>query len=266
MAKKNEYTLLFEQTKAELAKKGSATNLELDITQLQSISAQQHENAAILFDLALEELIDPTAATKYISLAESKAQSSTESGVLSNALENFEKLVQRSFQIPTKTTAARRTTSYRQPITKVATRIVAAPLTTRLRAAILDTTFAALISLALLVIILPLGSLGFFASLDRLVSGSTLEKIPVYGLYLKLLLLAAVLQGILALPKKGITYGLKYFGLKILCVDGSLPTRSQLIVRSLTIPLSLITIPFAFIFSAKSTISDLVSSTMVSRR
>jgi uncharacterized RDD family membrane protein YckC len=266
MSKEPTNEQLFDLASAELQKTLSTLSLELDITQLQSISQQQHEHAAILFDLALEELIDPTAATKYLSLDEAKISAPTESGQLSQALKRFETLVESSFKSPNQKPTSQRASSYRKPTIRVAIRTVPATLINRFSAVLLDVPYIVLLSLCLFVIVLPISSLGLFASIEKLSSGTTLEKIPVYALYLKLLLLAVVVQGIAALPKKGVTFGLKSAGLKVVSSNGALPTNSQLLIRSITSPLMIITAPFSLLWGAKRTLADILTSTIVAQR
>lgn len=258
---------LFNSALAEINNGEDYHPLELSISQLQVISEQQHQQAAILFDLALEELLDPNAAHKYLTLEQATRAKTAESPSLSKALERFESVVKKPFQPTPQSAKAARSTSYRRPLARsAAIRAVPISLAYRLRAAFLDTPFVSVICLGIAIPFLLLSDQGISRSLENLLTGDALELLQFTALFLKLIIPAAIAHRLLALSKKGITFGMRYCGLKVICNDGSLPSAGQLTVRAFLTPLTLLTLPLAIVSKANVFLSDVLTSTTVARR
>lgn len=255
---------LFNSVKEEFDNDTSEHLVELDLAQLHQLTHAEHEKIAVLFDLALEELRDPGSEQRYVDLAQLTEKRIADSSSLSKALKRFERIVQAPFQLKDIARPSV-TTSYRQPITRAAIRVVPASPRERLAALLIDfsvvaaATFAIVVPFARILESSPLRELGFTKS------SSIVEYLPLTATYLKGFLIALIVYPIISFKLRGKTIGLAFRHIKLISDNGAPPRMSQILVRSCLTPLSIVTMMPISIIRRKKTISDLISRTTVSR-
>lgn len=263
MPDRDQIEFLFDRISEELADTARA-EVELDIAQLRQFTRDEHEKIAVHFDLALEQLQDPSTQHRYLDLSQLAERRLAESTALNSALERFERMVQAPFQSKKPATASARS-SYRAPLVRAAMRVVPAHPRDRLSALLIDTICSAAIALALTAAISPFVDASPLRALGVQDIPKLFEYVWLTALYLKIFLCVLIGYPILMLTTRGRTLGLSMRRIKLSSDSGTPPKAHQILIRSLLTPLSLLTLTPIAVIQGRKSLSDLLSRTTISR-
>ena len=264
MKQKSAVEELFEISAREIEAKTDQAPIEIELSQLQTLTINQHEQIAILLDLADEEIAIPGAADKYLNLEQIRSIKAADNSTLINALKQFERIVQAPFKNRSLRPPAT-STSYRAPTARAAMKIVPLIKNARLSIICIDALTAAFIAIPITISLLFIERIILNSDSNGFPFRQTIDYYPIAASYLKNCFICAILYQIYTSVRKKRSLGFRVKRAKLVSLSGTPASLDQQLVRALLIPLSCVCLTPLAIMLNKTPISDLLTKSTIAR-
>lgn len=237
-------------------------SMELSFEHMQQ--GLNREEVNILFDLSDEAIGDPALISRYLAQLPSSDGRAVHAEELHEELKHVEKATSRAFFTFRETMSDSRS--------RMTGRIAPsgppppAPFVPHCLSFAIDTMVATAIAFCISLIITSMTGTKASVVLHHLYTFDLIESLPFIGQTLCCTAVMLVLYPLTALLNFKKTMGYKLLGLRLVCERGKNPSTQCVIVRTLSIPLSIATFGYLPIFAGKQSLQDYVSRTIVTQR